>query len=310
MAYTDVEQQVLEAVDPATIGWWIESVDERVYGPVSRKTLRQFLEQGVITPNTLVRHCTQTQSEPIADQVGLAADLKTNSGMIAGDRVGEVWPRKWRDQLALAEDSLPCARHKRPAVAICLRCHAPNCYKCRVKPLRRRFFFCRKCQSNHHNRRFLALMVDSLLFQFMLPCIGIWGAVAMRAEGLGLAIQVGGTTLFLLRDAMFRGAGPGKRMCGLHVVTSRDGITPLGYGQGIVRWLSQFIPIFNLVDAFAPLSDPFLRRYGDRWASTRVIDTASKLEKDRRSMRRKLAAKQFTLASEPQLSMEQFARLA
>ena len=55
----------------------------------------------------------------------------------------------------------------------------------------------------------------------------------------------------------FGGAGPGKRIAGLRVVQSKDGKTPLTYGQGIVRWLSQLIPIFNLFDAIgAPIKIP------------------------------------------------------
>ena len=55
-------------MDPYEIGWYIESADEDIYGPVSRKSLRRFLEEKTITPNTLVRHCTQAEARPAADQ--------------------------------------------------------------------------------------------------------------------------------------------------------------------------------------------------------------------------------------------------
>src|SRR5260370_524547 len=55
-------------MDPYEIGWYIESADEEIYGPVSRKALRRFLEEKTITPNTLVRHCTQPEARPAADQ--------------------------------------------------------------------------------------------------------------------------------------------------------------------------------------------------------------------------------------------------
>ena len=90
--------------------------------------------------------------------------------------------------------------------------------------------------------------------------------------------------VLFFRDSLFGGAGLGKRITGLRVVQSTDGRTPLTYGQGVVRWLSQFIPIFNLIDAVAPYYDPLLRRYGDRWAGTRVLDTRAKLEKDREKL--------------------------
>ena len=97
--------------------------------------------------------------------------------------------------------------------------------------------------------------------------------------------------LLFARDSLFGGAGIGKRLAGLRVVQTKDGRTPLGYGQGVVRWLSQFIPIFNLVDAVAPYYDPLLRRYGDRWAGTRVLDSDRKLAKDRYKLARRLIKK-------------------
>jgi uncharacterized RDD family membrane protein YckC len=116
--------------------------------------------------------------------------------------------------------------------------------------------------------------------------------------------------LFFGRDALFGGAGPGKRLTGLRVVKTKDGRTPLNFGQGIVRWLSQFIPFFNLVDAVMPYYDPLLRRFGDRWAGTRVIDRESKLAK----VRAKIANRLFKKGVQPPpalgMTMEDLARLA
>ena len=103
-------------VDPYEIGWYIESADEDIYGPVSRQALRRFLEEKTITPNTLVRHCTQPEAKPAADQPVIMANLQLDAkGSAIGDKLTEAWPRKKRDRLALAEGSVPCARHKRPA---------------------------------------------------------------------------------------------------------------------------------------------------------------------------------------------------
>ena len=97
-------------MDPYEIGWYIESADEEIYGPVSRQTLRRFLEDKTITPNTLVRHCTQAEARPAADQPVIMEQLSSNAkGSSIGDRLAEAWPRKKRDRQALAEDSLPCA---------------------------------------------------------------------------------------------------------------------------------------------------------------------------------------------------------
>jgi uncharacterized RDD family membrane protein YckC len=304
------------AMDPYEIGWYIESADEETYGPVSRKALRRFLEDKTITPNTLVRHCTQPEAIPAADQPVIMEQLTLDAtGSAVGDRLPEAWPRKKRDQQALAEDSLPCAWHKRPAVLMCVRCHAPYCNKCRAKPFGKQFFLCRRCQGSIYNRRIVALFVDTAIIFYvpLLVAIGILavlGAGQSRVQLVINIVQLGCLGLFFFRDSVFRGAGFGKRMTGLRVVQSKDGKTPLTYGQGVVRWLSQFIPFFNLYDAAVPYRDPLLRRVGDRWAGTRVIDTERKLAKAREKIARRLIRKGVQPAQEMGLSMEGLARLA
>jgi uncharacterized RDD family membrane protein YckC len=303
-------------MDPYEIGWYIESADEEIYGPVSRKTIRRFLEEGTITPNTLVRHCTQPEASPAADQPVIMEQLSLEaSGAALGDRLAEAWPRRKRDRQALAEDSLPCAWHRRPAVLVCVRCHAPYCNRCRAKPFRKQFFLCRRCQAGMHNRRFMALIVDTIILVYV-PMMA--AGVALAAMGPGEArgplviylVNLGCVALLFLRDSLFGGAGIGKRLNGLRVVQSKDGKTPLTYGQGVVRWLSQFIPIFNLVDAVVPYSDPLFRRYGDRWAGTRVIDTEQKLARARGKIARRLIKKGVRPAPEFGMTMQQLARLA
>ena len=114
--------------------------------------------------------------------------------------------------------------------------------------------------------------------------------------------------LFVPRLALWR-RRVGKRATGLRVVQSKDGKTPLTNGQGVVRWLSQFIPFFNLVDLSVPYRDPLLRRYGDRWAGTRVIDTERKLAKVREKLARRLIKKGVQPAPEVGMTMEGLARL-
>src|SRR5271166_6432443 len=97
------------AMDPYEIGWYIESADEDIYGPVSRQALRRFLEDKTITPNTLVRHCTQPEAKPAADQPIVMENLNLEGkGTAIGDKLAEAWPRKKRDRLTLAEGSVPC----------------------------------------------------------------------------------------------------------------------------------------------------------------------------------------------------------
>ena len=300
---SQVAQSVVEPIvmDPYEIGWYIESADEEIYGPISRKTLRRFLEEKIITPNTLVRHCAQPEARPAADQPGIMDQLNLDAnGSELGDRLAEAWPRKKRDRQALAENSLPCAWHKKPAVLVCVRCRAPFCDKCRAKPFRKQFFLCRRCQASMYNRRFLAWIFDVCILVYMPIFVGVLALSALSPDAARNMIivnilQLGAICLLFVRDSLFGGAGIGKRITGLRVVQSRDGRSPLTFGQGIVRWLSQFIPIFNLVDIIVPYSDPLLRRYGDRWAGTRVLDSERKLVK----VQAKLAKRMFKKRIQP-----------
>jgi len=302
--------------DPYEIGWYIESADEEIYGPVSRGGLSRLLEEKSITPNTLVRHCTQPEAKPLADQSAVREHVNLAAkGSAVGDKLAEAWPRKKRDQRALAEGSIPCAWHKRPAVLVCLRCHAPYCDGCRAKPFRRQFYLCRRCQTGLYNGRFVALVVDNLVLVYA-PLFGYQGVVyaiglaSQPAAIVGLLIDLACVGVFFGRDSLFGGSGPGKRMLGYRVVQSKDGKTPLTYGQGVVRWLSVLIPFFNLVDVSVPYRDPLVRRFGDRWAGTRVIDTEKKLAKVRNKIARRLIKKGIQPAREFGMTMARFARLA
>ncbi len=315
MSQVDHEDVGPKKMDPFEIGWYIESADEDIYGPVSRKSLRRFLEDSTITPNTLIRHCTQAEAKPAADQPMIMNQLNIAAkGSTIGDRLAEAWPRRKRDRQALAEDTLPCWRHKRPAVLACVRCHAPYCNKCRAKPFRKQYFLCRRCQMGTWNRRWGALILDTMLLFWVPYSAGLaLGAILGNESAALLFLSLGllaGTCLLFLRDSLFRGAGPGKRIAGLRVVQSKDGKTPLTHGQGTVRWLSQLIPIFQIVDAIAAYQDPLQRRYGDRWAGTRVLDSERKLAKDRDKVARRLLKKKgIQPPPEFPMTMEGLARL-
>ncbi len=326
-------------MDPYEIGWYIESADEDIYGPVSRKSLQRFLEEKTISPNTLVRHCTQPEAKPVVEQTAIMQAVRSGpsigdkrddeirshplsdvidkpSGLAIGDKLDDAWPAKKRDQLALAEDSLPCWKHRRPAVLVCVRCHAPYCNKCRAKPFKKQFFLCRRCQMGMWNRRFGALFLDNIIFIYGSVILALPLAIVLAGPQSPLftaiiyAGQFVGILLLFFRDALFGGGSPGKRAAGLRVVQSKDGKSRLTYGQGVVRWLSQLIPIFNLVDAAAAYHDPLQRRYGDRWAGTRVVDSARKLAKDRLKIARRLIKKKgIQPPAELPLTMEGFARL-
>jgi uncharacterized RDD family membrane protein YckC len=304
------------AIDAYQIGWYVESADEETYGPVSRKTLGQWLQEGVITPNTLVRHCTQPVPRPVADQARLRDRFPLDQAKATvGDRMEAAWPRKSRDRLALAEDTIPCAWHNRPATLVCIRCLAPYCGKDQMKPLKKPFFLCRHCQANLYNRRVGAWILDNFLLVYVPIIITSFALVALgvsvdSAQLITNLISLVFLLFLFFRDSLLGGAGPGKRMTGLRVVQSADGSTPLTNKQGLVRWLSQFIPFFNLYDAAVPFRDPLLRRVGDKWAKTRVLDTPRKLEKARAKVASKLLRKGLQPPAQVGLTMEGLARLA
>jgi uncharacterized RDD family membrane protein YckC len=309
------------AADLQSIGWWIESTDDEIYGPVSRATLVRFLSQGVISPNTLVRHSAEFTKRPAIDVPGVREALPAETAFLPhGDRLQEAWPRRKREQLALAQDSLPCVWKDRPAVLVCMRCGAPYCEKYRIRPLKKQFYFCRRCQGRVYNRRTFAWLLDAFVLYLVLlvapmALLGVLhvAGVLDNNSQIFVAAYYGMMALFwivfALRDRLFGSAGLGKRLFGLKVVRTSDGETPQGYGQAFVRWLPIWIPIFVLFDFSVPFRDPLMRRYGDRWAGTRVIDTDSRLSQVRRQILERLFRKKGIRLLKPiQIPMSAFAR--
>jgi uncharacterized RDD family membrane protein YckC len=305
--------------DRYSIGWWIESADDETYGPASRATLGRFLAEGVISPNTLVRHCTEMTKQPVIDVPGVREAVPTGANLLAhGDKLSEAWPRRTKERLALAQDSIPCVWKKQPAVLVCLRCGGPYCKKLQAKPFNRQFYFCRRCQAKLYNARAFAYLLDSFLLAGLLILIPTVAVGALGAAHILTEQQVGSLIylfwfidgiVFLFRDRIFGDAGPGKRLFGIHVVRSNDGQTPLGSGQAFIRWLSLMIPVFNLFDLSAPFRDPLMRRYGDRWAGTRVIDTDSKVSRLRQEIAYRLFNnKNVQLTNPVQTPLSEFAR--
>lgn len=307
--------------DIYSIGWWIESADDDTYGPASRATLVRFLGEGVISPNTLVRHCTEATKRPAIDVPGVREAVSTGAPFLAhGDKLSETWPRRTKQRLALAEDSLPCVWKNRPAVLVCLRCGAPYCEKYRAKPFKRQFYFCRRCQGKVYNRRIGALIVDTLfMYVVTLAVAFLLGFIAAASRlitseaaltilgyGVGTVFALG----FVFRDSLFGSSGPGKRLVGLQVVRSNDGQAPVGYGPSFIRWLAMAIPVFGLFDVSAPYRDPLMRRYGDRWAGTRVIDTESRITRVRDQILQRLKKKGIQLLNPVRTPMSTFARTA
>ncbi len=302
-------------MDPYEIGWWIESADEDTYGPVSRKNIQRFLQEKTISPNTLIRHCTQAEAKPVADQPEITRGLAFEpSASEIGDRLEDAWPRSGKERQALAANSLKCVWHNKPASLVCVRCRAPYCQKCRARPFKKQFYLCKRCQSSIFNRRVVALIIDSFILVSLPTIIAavvllIMGTEEKKAE---LYINVvSGLCLLLLffKDSLMGGASIGKRLSGLRVVTSEDGTSPPSIKQGFIRWLSQLIPIYNLVDAQASFSDPLFRRHGDSWAGTRVLDSPRKLVKDRAKVEKRMLKRGIQPARDLDTTMQDLARL-
>ena len=182
------------AMDPYEIGWYIESADEETYGPVSRQALRRFLEDKTITPNTLVRHCTQPEARPAADQPVIMEQL--------------VWKRKDR-RLATGWQRHGPARSATSKPWRKARCHAPGisglpCWcACGAmlpiatdagpSPFASSIFLCRRCQAGMYNRRFVALLVDTgILFYVPIIVALCHSGSAWRwpVDSRGLAVNV------------------------------------------------------------------------------------------------------------------------
>jgi uncharacterized RDD family membrane protein YckC len=157
-------------------------------------------------------------------------------------------------------------------------------------------------------------MLDSILLIYlpMFLTTMMLALLGVSPDVLGIVVNlISLSTVFILffRDSIFGGAGPGKRIMGLRVVRSSDGSSPLGAGQGFLRWLSQLIPFFNLYDAIVPYRDPLFRRIGDRWAKTRVLDTPQKLQKVRDNVARQLIKKGTLPPRAVGSTMEDLARI-
>ena len=277
------------------IGWWLESAGHKVVGPAARTTVLKYLHEGMISRGTLVRHCIRETARPVAEMRGILEGIDIDEGSaVTQDRLEEAWPEDPSERLKLAETDLECAWHRRAAILVCTRCHAPYCDDCRMTLFRRSYYMCRRCQCSNTGRRLLALIVDCFLVAYgvILPfSMAAFPAGARPPTVSYFLIVYGAIVVCVLRDAVCQGAGPGKRLMGLRVVMARDGVTPLGYGQAFVRSLPFVIPLLPIVEAIVMSGDSQVRRFGDRWAGTLVIDTPARLAKVRERIVTRLAKK-------------------
>lgn len=109
-------------------------------------------------------------------------------------------------------------------------------------------------------QRFMAALIDVVL---------LWAACLVPGIGIVLALAYGFT-----KDAwpILEGQSIGKKAMGIRAVHRASGKPITGdYITAIIRQVSLFIPLFNVVDAGMVFSAD-RRRFGDRWADTVVIE--------------------------------------
>jgi uncharacterized RDD family membrane protein YckC len=142
-------------------------------------------------------------------------------------------------------------------------------------------------------RRFVAVLVDGVLFVFMSLFVGLLtgGGYSHTSEGtheFGVNSGPRSTLLALLLffgyyvscEALF-GRTLGKRVMSLRVV-SHDG-APIGLGAALVRNLLRIVDglFFYLVAAISVWASPKRQRLGDRAAGTFVVHNSSEVARIR-----------------------------
>ena len=174
------------AMDPYEIGWYIESADEETYGPVSRKALRRFLEDKTITPNTLVRHCTQPEARPAADQPVIMEQLQSGSERIGALATG--WPKPGRARSAIGKPWRK-TRCRAPGISG-LPCWCafdvmlPIATSAGPNPFASSSSCAAAARRSMYNRRIVALFVDTVIL-FYVPFIVAVGILAVHWRGRG-----------------------------------------------------------------------------------------------------------------------------
>jgi len=77
---------------------------------------------------------------------------------------------------------------------------------------------------------------------------------------------------FSFKDTFFEGAGPGKKIFGLRVISKATG-KKITAGQGFIRNVLLLLPIISIIGV--PLEFFILllkgERFGDKWAGTKVV---------------------------------------
>jgi uncharacterized RDD family membrane protein YckC len=157
----------------------------------------------------------------------------------------------------------------------------PACPLCQrqEKPGRAKLLYghpvCRKCYYAFANRRQLAFILDHVGWQILIAILFFGIGVAIALSGGAVTDEIGALMNilswllflpFLFKDG-FKGASPGKWLCGVQVLDTQTR-EPAGFGASFKRNLPLFIPFVPLIVAFQLLKG---NRLGDKWANTFVV---------------------------------------
>ena len=141
---------------------------------------------------------------------------------------------------------------------------------------------CKKCYYKFSNRRQIAYLIDSVLWQIIATILGFgYGMVAIRvmpgisqrqlfASGvvLGFAISL----IIACKDG-FGGLSIGKLATGVLVVDEST-LKPIGFAASFKRNLCLTVPYLSAIAVIVIIVQmPKGQRLGDKWANTRVIWT-------------------------------------
>lgn len=133
-------------------------------------------------------------------------------------------------------------------------------------------------------KRVVAYVIDSLvsavlMFVVLIPALVVLFAGIFINPALGTLIYVLLLIVSvlvmlgysLLKDGLFGGRSPGKKLMGLKVVNVRKN-TACSFKDSLLRNLTFMVPVLNIIECLMPFVDAEGLRFGDKLAGTQVVD--------------------------------------
>lgn len=133
-------------------------------------------------------------------------------------------------------------------------------------------------------KRIVAYLIDSVIAGVIMA-VPLVVAIVVMMVGLVINPAIGMLVYFaillvavvaivaysLLKDGLFGGRSPGKKLAGLKVVNVRRN-SPCSMKDSVMRNLTFMVPLLNIVECIMPFVDAEGLRFGDKWAGTQVVD--------------------------------------